>query len=316
MRRQRYVLRKRIAGVPTDQIALNRFSAVAGECRSKEIATAELRDFIVRTCGDPVQSGAPRPAADLSAAGIAISDDYLDLVGAGRIVTRPWMERVDGRAVHFGDGSAAEVDAVVLGTGYAVDFPFLDLRTRKVLGFGLRGCSLDLYNFTFHPDLKGLAFLGFFPLVGPYFPVLELQARWMSYVWAGLVPEPSMEVMRADLRSAEGTQQEPLAHDMTLLFAREAGVEPELSQRPGLARALLFGPLSPVSFRLCGPDALPGAGWDVMTEAARAGAITTPVLTDEERRRIATLVQAGRTDLAWLVRGYDAAQSEAALKAA
>jgi hypothetical protein len=28
----------------------------------------------------------------------------------------------------------------------------------------------------FHPDLKGLAFLGLFDLVGPFFPVLELQA--------------------------------------------------------------------------------------------------------------------------------------------
>ena len=43
------------------------------------------------------------------------------------------------------------------------------------------------------------------------------------------------------------------------LLAREAGVEPDPGRWPRLARALLFGPQSPASFRLDGPDALPDA---------------------------------------------------------
>jgi hypothetical protein len=46
---------------------------------------------------------------------------------------------------------------------------------------------------------------------------------------------------------------------MALQFARLAGVEPTLSRWPELERALLFGPLSPASFRLEGPDALADA---------------------------------------------------------
>jgi hypothetical protein len=54
---------------------------------------------------------------------------------------------------------------------------------------------------------------------------------------------------------------------------------------------------------LSGPDALPGAAWDVMTEAGRLGAITTPFLNDQERGQVEALVSAGRGDLAWLAQG-------------
>ena len=104
--------------------------------------------------------------------------------------------------------------------------------------------------------------------------------------------------------------REQSAHRMALRFARNAGVEPEPGAWPGLARALIFGPLSPVSFRLSGPDALSGAAWDVMTEAARCGAVTGPVVTEAERDRLAALVEMGRIDLAPLLTPAQARASE------
>ena len=41
-------------------------------------------------------------------------------------------------------------------------------------------------------------------------------------------------------------------HAMVLLFARNASVEPDPDLWPELRRALLFGALSPASFRLVG----------------------------------------------------------------
>ena len=58
---------------------------------------------------------------------------------------------------------------------------------------------IDLYKFTFHPELAGLAFLGLYDLIGPYFPVVELQARWIAYVWSGIRPAPSRGEMEAGL---------------------------------------------------------------------------------------------------------------------
>jgi hypothetical protein len=46
---------------------------------------------------------------------------------------------------------------------------------------------------------------------------------------------------------------------MATLFARAAGVEPELERWPDLARPLMFGPLTPMSFRMSGRDSLPDA---------------------------------------------------------
>uniref|UniRef100_A0A7S3WWK2 Flavin-containing monooxygenase n=2 Tax=Emiliania huxleyi TaxID=2903 RepID=A0A7S3WWK2_EMIHU len=46
--------------------------------------------------------------------------------------TVPLLERVDGRTCHFKDGSTAEVDAIIMCTGYQHSFPFMapDLRLR------------------------------------------------------------------------------------------------------------------------------------------------------------------------------------------
>jgi dimethylaniline monooxygenase (N-oxide forming) len=90
---------------------------------------------------------------------------------------------------------------------------------------------IDLHNFTLHPKLPGIAFLGLFEQIGPYYPVLELQARWIAYTMSGAVPAPSKEEMEAGIaayRGRRGMPQTALFDLMALLFARSAGVEPEL----------------------------------------------------------------------------------------
>ena len=72
---------------------------------------------------------------------------------------------------------------------------------------------------------------------------------------------------------------------MALLFARRAGVEPDPASWPQLQHALLFGPLSPISFRLQGPDRLPGAATRVAAVAVVFGALGPADVTAEEARR-------------------------------
>ena len=71
-------------------------------------------------------------------------------------------------------------------------------------------------------------------------------------------------------------------HVAALTFARNAGVEPDLAARPELERALLFGPLSPISFRLRGIDAHPTAPSKVLSAAATFGVIRSDEFTAEE----------------------------------
>jgi hypothetical protein len=78
-------------------------------------------------------------------------------------------------------------------------------------------------------------------------------------------------------------------HTWARLLADQAGVAPDPARWPDLARALLFGPQSPASFRLEGPDALPDAADRVLAGAAAFGAIPDGTLTAEERAQLDAL---------------------------
>ena len=286
LRRQRYVLQKLTAGVPTDHVAFNRFAALAGAVMPPAALAQGLRNLVVSSAGSPEQVGAPQPDADIFAAGLTQSQHYLGLVAEGRIRVRPWIAGVAGRELRFADGSSETADTIILGTGYRLSLPFLAPDIAQTLG--LDDQHIDLHDHTFHPELEGLAFLGLFDQVGPFFPVLELQARWLAYAWAGMVAAPDAAAMQAGLaacRARRGGPQAMPMHAMALTFARNAGVEPDPEHWPELRRALLFGPLSPASFRLVGPDRRADAAARTMADAALFGCIASPAMTDEEAAR-------------------------------
>ena len=316
-RRQRYVLQKLLAGVPADHVAFTRFAALAAESLPPAEVDAGLRALVVGTSGSPEQYGAPRTAESVFAAGLTLSQTFLPLVADGRIAVRPWLARVDGREVRFADGSAATFDAIVFGTGYEPELPFLGARVRAAVGLapspGEGGAfpGLGLYKHTFHPDLPGIAFLGLFEQIGPHLPTLELQARWIAYAWSGRIAAPRRETMAAALAAAAavgaaggaagGRQAVPM-HAAARLFATAAGVEPDPHAWPALARALFFGPLSPASFRLSGPDALSDAPARVALDAAAFGAGGDRGLTPDQAEQLRSLADArGDARLAALV---------------
>ena len=299
-RRQRYVVQKLLAGVPADHLLFTRFAALAEEAMPREAVSRGLKEFILRTCGSPEQYGAPKPAENVFEAGITQSQHYLPLVAEGRIEIKSWISSIQGQTVRFADGSETQVDALIFGTGYDLDLPFLSKDLQRTLGIDSH--HIDLYKYTFHPDLDGIAFLGSFELIGPYFPVLELQARWIAYVWSGARAGPSREEMQAGVAAYQARRGGPqllLMNSAALLFAREAGVEPDLHQWPELARALLFGPLSPVTFRLSGRDSLPEAPLRVAQDATAFGAIPTSEFTPEQQARLQALA-AARHDAAFV----------------
>jgi dimethylaniline monooxygenase (N-oxide forming) len=292
-RRQRYVLHKLLAGVPLDHLAFTRFSALAEEHFPREVVAGALKAFITQSSGSPEQFGAPKPADYVFDAGITQSQHFLPLVAEGRIEPKPWMTEVNGQSVRFADGSVEEVDAMIFGTGYDLHMPFLSATIRQTLN--IDRLHADLYKFTFHPDLPGLSFVGMFDQIGPYFPTLELQARWIAYTWSGAVPQPSREQMHVGItayRARRGFPQATPMHTAAIHFAREAGVEPEFERWPELARILFFGPLSPISFRLSGRDSLPDAPQRTLEDAFLFGAVPDSQLTLEQCSRLQALAAA------------------------
>lgn len=293
-RRQRYILPKMIAGVPTDHVMFNRAAALLGEVLPPEALAEGMKATVLKVAGSPEQFGAPPPADNIFAAGISQSQHFLSAVAEGKISIRPWIERIDGRTVWFADGSTFNADAVLFGTGYRLSLPWLNKDIAETIG--LSENKLDLHDNTFHPDLPGLAFLGLYDLIGPYFPVLELQARWIAYCFGGRLPLPSRQTMLAGVQKSRAMRSGPPSlpmHVAALIFARNAGVEPDLAEWPKLERALLFGPLSPISFRLSGIDAHPRAPSKARAAAAAFGAIRGDEYTAEEKA-MRQLVETGK----------------------
>jgi dimethylaniline monooxygenase (N-oxide forming) len=266
-RRQRYVMPKMVAGTPIESYVFTREGALALESSSSAELLAATAERILSLGGDPTRYGAPAPHPDIAQAGVTGSPHYLNLVAEDRISVHPWVRAVDGDTVEFTDGSQVEVDTIVPATGFDLHLPFLDPELASAVR--LTRTSLDLADFTFHPDLDGLAFVGLWAQLGPYAVPLEQQARWIAYTWSGVVPAPTHDELCASLtrcveqRLGVGYREQ---HEMAVRFGRLAGVDPggaaaeELAaEDPELAAVLPLATVTADTFRLVGPDRDPGA---------------------------------------------------------
>ena len=267
-RKPRYVIQKVVDGVSSDWQWYTLFGALERRLSSSDEWSRRQRERILRVAGNPADFGAPEPSGDLRVAGVSLCQDYLRQVRDGSIACRPGIASVEGRNVTFTDGSTAAVEVIICATGYDIDVPYLGRRTWDALG-----PDLALYQRTFHPDLHGLGVIGQFLAQGPYFPLLELQARWIAAVWSGEVTLPGDALMR----HAIGQPRPPLdAHNaLALTLSEELGVAPDPMDWPGLSEPLVFGPLLPPRYRLSGPGAMPEAV--ALFEEQLAASPRTPV---------------------------------------
>ena len=112
-------------------------------------------------------------------------------------VERPLLQRLVGKTAHFKDGSTAEVDAIVLCTGYQHHFPFLpdDLRLKT----NNRLYPLGLYKGLFWEAQPKLIYLG---MQDQYFTfnMFDAQAWYARDVILGRIGLPSAETMSQDIK--------------------------------------------------------------------------------------------------------------------
>jgi dimethylaniline monooxygenase (N-oxide forming) len=107
-----------------------------------------------------------------------------------------------------------------------------------------------------------------------------------------------MEVGIAAYSGRRGTPQTVPFDLMALLFARSAGVEPELHRWLELARELMFGPLTQTLFRMNGRDSLPDAPKRFATEFQAFGCMKSQNFTPEQIAQLQALAGA-RGDVAF-----------------
>ena len=124
----------------------------------------------------------------------------LDFKWPACISERPLLTKVDGNTVHFKDGSTAEVDVIMLCTGYLFSYPFL------------KDDSLRLKTSTvFYPDglykntvwIKGgnnkLMYIGMQDQIYT-FTLFDAQAKWcVEYIMAE-ISLPSRSEMEEEIK--------------------------------------------------------------------------------------------------------------------
>jgi cation diffusion facilitator CzcD-associated flavoprotein CzcO len=259
-RKPRYIARKIMHGVPTDQLAFSRFAGYANQVLPPAEAAEGLKQIILSAVGNPADFGGLQPADSLLEAGVSQCHDYLDHVAAGRIQAVGGVQAYTASSVVLTDGRELPVDAVILATGYDLHLPYLAEDLRRAVNLDHK--FLDLHDFTFHPALPNIAFMGMFEQLGSYFVSAELQARWIAGCWSGACALPRASEMAAGLAAFRQFRQQrgiTTCQEVAELFATNLGVAPSLGRYPELAQELFFGLLTPAQFRMEGHGSQPDA---------------------------------------------------------
>ncbi|PRX46647.1 cation diffusion facilitator CzcD-associated flavoprotein CzcO [Prauserella shujinwangii] len=149
-----------------------------------------FRKSPVLLTGRPERFGLPTPNHHFLEAHPTQSQELPVRLGSGDVTAKPDVSRLDGRRVHFADGSSAEFDAVVYATGYNISFPFFDPGFLSAPGNRLR-----LYKRMFRPGLDDLVFVGFAQATPTLFPFVECQARLLAAYLAGIYRPPGEREM-------------------------------------------------------------------------------------------------------------------------
>ncbi|GAA4474485.1 NAD(P)-binding domain-containing protein [Rhodococcus olei] len=186
VRRSQWVLRKMLFGRPADQVALPGWMPwwVTGtRLAIGAIASGSLTRF-----------GLPRPKHRPGQSHPVQSEQVRARLRAGAITPRPGIERFDGDAVVFTDGSRTRADLIVWATGYRVSFPFLDPDLIRA-----RDNDLPLWKRTVHPDLPGLYFIGLLQPIGAVMPLAEAQSAWIADTLTGRYRPPPDAEIRAQM---------------------------------------------------------------------------------------------------------------------
>lgn len=148
VRRGYYFVPRYLFGRPSD--TLNQGKPLPARIK-QAVDSRVLRAFT----GDPVRFGFPKPDYRIYESHPIVNTMVLNHLGQGDLRVRADVERFDGHAVRFRDGSSGDYDLVMLATGYRLDYPFVD---RAHLQW--RGASPRLFLNMFPATFNGLYMMG------------------------------------------------------------------------------------------------------------------------------------------------------------
>lgn len=162
---------KYLFGMPTDVFA---HKGPALPAKVEQALFGRLLDVLI---GDVTRFGLPAPDHALLSSHPILNTTILDHLGHGDLTPRADVARLDGRTVHFVDGTSDEFDVIVWATGYRPSFPIVDEDA-----FDWRGSNPNLFVNVFHRDRDDLFVLGMIETDASAWPHITLQAE-MVRAW-------------------------------------------------------------------------------------------------------------------------------------
>ena len=114
------------------------------------------------------------------------SDSFIKTIAAGKCVVKPGVSKIEGRSVHFADGSLLEgIDVILFGTGFKTKHSILEetlspQNSRRFSSF----CPSERFLRIFDPffgDSIGLIGPGTRPIFGSNPTVGEAQVKYYHF---------------------------------------------------------------------------------------------------------------------------------------
>ncbi|NXF80493.1 FMO4 monooxygenase, partial [Sclerurus mexicanus] len=211
---------------------------------------------------------------------IIVNEELPFCLLSGTVVLKPKVKEFTESSAVFEDGTTEEnIDVVLFATGYIFPFPFLEESVRSLFDD-----NRSLYKAIFPPQLEKptLSIIGLIQLTGSIMVGSEMQARWVTGIFAGWNKLPPASRMMADvLKRKPPVKRNPSEREnlkMSFIsytddIAACAGVKPSvlrlLLTDPRLALAVFFGPCTPYQYRLVGRGAWSGARAAILTQWLR-----------------------------------------------
>jgi len=114
-----------------------------------------------------------------------------------RITVKQGIDRIEGKRIHFVDGTSEEFDVVMAGTGYRITVPFLSDAILPIADN-----SPNLYKRVASPDWAGLHFIGFLNTgTVSLLDAFEHQVQWLVPFLTGEAVLPDRQEMLADIQA-------------------------------------------------------------------------------------------------------------------
>jgi hypothetical protein len=192
-----YILPNYILGKPFDEL-------------SKHIPTyfpLWSKRFLLNTAlwiarGKQESYGMPKPKRPILSEHPTNSQDLLNLVGRGKVIIKPNIQKLEGKEVIFEDGTKEPADILVYCTGYKITFPFFkdDFFPATEIE---NSNNIQLYKRVIHPDYPNLFFVGLLQPLGAIMPLAEIQSKWIAKLLTKKVALPSEEFMWLDIEKTQ-----------------------------------------------------------------------------------------------------------------